>query len=740
MNKKLLYFCLHAFLKSKPENSIEIKPETMNPKLRLSTGLLLALLFIGCSNYTKINMLPYPQTPREDVVDTYFGTIVPDPYRWLEDPQSERTAQWVAAQNRVTFDFLSQIPYRDAIRDRITQLWNYPKEGLPHKAAEYYFIFRNDGLQNQSVLYRQKGLDAAPEVFLDPNTLSDDGTVALGFVSFSPNDKYMAYGVSSAGSDWVEIRVMETATGRQLSDAVRWVKFSGAEWTADSKGFYYSRYDAPRNGLAYSDKNENQKVYLHRIGTPQSADIHIYQDKFHPLRYFSAEQSSDGKYLFINSSEGTSGSEILYRPTTGDKGTGFRTLLKGFDHDYAIIYSRDDAAYVLTNDAAPNYRLIKIDLRNPQTVTDIIPQNPDCLLESVSRIGDSFIATYLENATNKSYQFSADGTLLREIEFPMLGSVSGFSTDDKNSETFYSLTNYLTPSTIYRYDASSGESQLFWQPELKYDPQEFTTEQIFYNSKDEERIPMFISYRKGIKLDGTNPTLLYGYGGFNISLTPSFSPAEIFFMEQGGIYVEANIRGGGEYGEKWHRAGMLENKQNVFDDFIAAAEYLIEKGYTSSDRLAISGGSNGGLLVGACMTQRPDLFAVALPAVGVLDMLRYHLFTIGWGWSVEYGNSDNQSQFEYIYKYSPLHNIRQGVCYPATLITTSDHDDRVVPAHSFKFAAELQHAQNCETPILIRIETNAGHGAGKPTSKRIEEAADKYAFLFYNTDTTVKIK
>ncbi len=694
-----------------------------------------ALSAAGCKCHKTIHMLPYPESPREDVTDVYFGRRVADPYRWLEDPESQRTSHWVAAQNRVTFDYLSQIPFRDAIRDRIEQLWNYPKEGIPRQVGEYYFVMHNDGLQNQSVLYRQKGTDGPREVFLDPNTLSDDGTVALGFISFSPDDRYMAYGVSSAGSDWVEIHVMETRSGRELSDRVRWVKFSGAEWTADSKGFYYSRYDAPQQGRAYSDKNECQKVCLHTIGTPQSADRLIYQDREHPLRYFSAQRSDDGRYLFINSSEGTSGSEILYRPTDGKQ--GFRTLCAGFENDYTVIYSSDDQAYVYTNDGAPNGRLIRIGLKDPHDISDIIPEKEN-MLENVSRVGDCFIATYLENAVSRCYQYTQDGEEVREIGFETAGSVSGMRSDDRHSTTFYALTSYLFPASIYSYDTETGVSELFWQPELRYDPKDFVTEQIFFPGKDGERISMFVSHRRGLKLDSGNPTLLYGYGGFNISLTPGFNPSNIFFMEQGGVYVEVNLRGGGEYGERWHRAGMLENKQNVFDDFIAAAEYLIENGYTSREKLAISGGSNGGLLVGACLTQRPDLFAVALPAVGVMDMLRYHLFTIGWGWSVEYGNSESEQQFEYIYKYSPLHNIRKGECYPATLITTSDHDDRVVPAHSFKFAAELQYAQGCETPVLIRIETNAGHGAGKPTSKRIDEAADKFAFLFHNTNTNVK--
>lgn len=695
-----------------------------------------AVLMFGCKDM-KVKILPYPEAPRSEVVDDYFGTQVPDPYRWLEDSGNEETRRWVVAENRITADYLARIPYRDALKQRLVELWNYPKCGLPYKAGDYYFLFRNDGLQNQSVLYRQSGLDSLPEVFLDPNLLSEDGTAALSSISFSDNGRYMAYAVARSGSDWVEIRVMETATGRRLNDLVRWVKFSGASWSADSRGFYYSRYDAPTEGETYSAQNRGQKVYYHAIGTPQSSDIPIYQDKYNPLRYFSATQSDDGRYLFIYGSEGTHGTEVLYR-SMSEPGDGFRTLFKGFDHDYSIVFCEDHKAWVLTNEGAPNYRLVKIDLRNPAAgFEEVIPEG-DCLLERVNAVGGYLLATRLENAVSAVTQYDMDGKLVRTVELETLGTVSGFSGKKESTETFYALSNFVSPATLYRYDLATGESALFDRPEVAYDPEDYVTEQLFFESRDGTRVPMFVVHKKKIRLDGKNPLYLYGYGGFNISLTPEFNPAAILFMEQGGVYVEVNLRGGGEYGEEWHRAGMLENKQNVFDDFIAAAEYLIEKGYTSPEKLAIAGGSNGGLLVGACMVQRPDLFAVALPSVGVLDMLRYHRFTIGWGWSVEYGNSDNEEQFRYLYAYSPLHNVRPGVCYPATLITTGDHDDRVVPAHSYKFAATLQAVQDCEAPVLIRIETDAGHGAGKPTSKRIDETADRFAFLFWNTHSTVK--
>ncbi len=702
----------------------------------LTALLTISIMATNCNGGRKtIVPKPYPATERGGVTDNYFGTEVADPYRWLEDDNSPKTAEWVAAQNEVTFDYLSQIPFRDAVRERLTQLWNYPKEGMPARHGDWYYYFYNDGLKNQSVLYRKSALDGEGEVFLDPNTLSDDGTVALSAVAFSKDGSYMAYSLASAGSDWVSIHVKDTRTGEATDDVIEWVKFSGADWAPDSEGFYYSAYDKPAQGV-YSSQNQFQKVYYHKLGDPQSADRLIYWDPEHPLRYFSGCESEDGKWLFVNGSEGTSGSEILYRAKNESK---LRTLLAGFEFDYTIVTVENDFAYVLTNNAAPNFRLAKIDLNNPSTgLADVIAENPDVLLESVSAVGGGLIATYMENAMNKVRHYDMSGNLVREIELPAIGTVSGFGGEKEDTTAFYAVNGFTAPATSYIYDLKTGVSTLYKQPELSYDPEQFTSEQVFFTSKDGTRVPMFIVHRKDMKLNGKNPVYLYGYGGFNISLPPSFSPNHIMFMEQGGIYAQVTLRGGGEYGEEWHKAGMLANKQNVFDDFIAAAEYLIAEGYTSSDKLAIAGGSNGGLLVGACEVQRPDLYAVCLPAVGVMDMLRYHKFTIGWGWAVEYGSSDYADQFQYIYKYSPLHNIREGVEYPATLVTTGDHDDRVVPAHSFKYAATMQHAQAGDAPVLIRIETNAGHGAGKPTSKRIDEAADVYSFLFWNTGTDYK--
>ncbi|HIX26635.1 MAG TPA: prolyl oligopeptidase family serine peptidase [Candidatus Barnesiella excrementigallinarum] len=678
----------------------------------------------------KIKHLPYPETERGNVTDNYFGTEVADPYRWLEDDNSEATAAWVKAENEVTFDYLSKIPFREAIKERLTELWDYPKESAPSKKGDWLYFSRNDGLQNQAVIYRRATPDAEAEVFLDPNQLSDDGTVALAATSFSKDGKYFAFATAASGSDWVEIHVMDTESKRQLDDCIKWVKISGATWAPDGKGFYYSGYDAPEKGV-YSSKNEFQKVYYHKIGTPQSADRLIYSDPKHPLRYFYAWQSDDSRWIFVSSSEGTSGSEILYKRSNAAK---FDVLLKGFDYDYSIVECVDDQLYVMSNEGAENYNLIKIDLNNPSKREVVIAEKEN-LLENVNSAGGCLTAIYLEDAQNKVYQYEMDGTPIREVTLPGIGTVSGFNGEKEDTELYYSITTFTAPTTVYSFDVKSGESKLYLRPEVAFNPDDFTTEQIFFTSKDGTRVPMFVSYKKGLKRNGKNPCYLYGYGGFQINLTPSFSPSSIMFMEQGGVYVFVTLRGGLEYGEKWHKAGMLENKQNVFDDFIAAAEYLIENKYTSSKKLAIAGGSNGGLLVGACEVQRPDLYAVCLPSVGVMDMLRYHKFTIGWGWVVEYGSSDNQEQFEYIYKYSPLHNIKKGEKYPATLITTADHDDRVVPAHSFKFAAQMQYAQAGDAPILIRIETKAGHGAGKPTSKRIEEAADSYAFLFQNTNT-----
>lgn len=697
---------------------------------RLAAALTVAaaLATTGCENMKQIKHAPYPETPRGEVVDNYFGTEVPDPYRWLEDDNSEATAAWVAAENAVTNDYLSQIPFRDAIRERLTQLWNYPKEGAPAKHGDWWYYSYNDGLQNQAVIYRTTEPGKPGEVFLDPNTLSEDGTVALSAMSFSKDGRYFAYAAAASGSDWVEIRVMDTGTKALTEDRIEWVKFSGAVWAPDSKGFYYSAYDAPEKSV-YSSQNQFQKVYYHTLGTPQSSDRLIYEDREHPLRYFSAWPSEDGEWLFVIGSEGTSGAEVLCRKVSQ---TRFRTLLAGFDYDYLPVDCKDGKLYFMTNEGASNYALKRISLDDPSQVETVIAEHERNLLEGVGTAGGYLFASYLQDAQSRIAQYDYDGQLIREIELPAIGTVGGFDAGKEDTELYYALTSYISPSTIYRYDIASGESTLYKAPDVAFDPSLFVTEQVFYASKDGTQVPMFITHRKDMKLNGKNPCLLYGYGGFQISITPGFNPSALMFVEQGGIYCVANLRGGLEYGEAWHKAGMLENKQHVFDDFIAAAEYLIAHKYTSSERLAINGASNGGLLVGACEVQRPDLYAVCLPQVGVLDMLRYHKFTIGWGWAVEYGSSDNAEQFPYIYKYSPVHNIKKGTAYPATLVMTADHDDRVVPAHSFKFAATMQYAQAGDAPVLIRIDSKAGHGAGKPTSKRIDEAADMYAFLFQN--------
>ncbi|MCL2562142.1 MAG: prolyl oligopeptidase family serine peptidase [Rikenellaceae bacterium] len=707
-------------------------------KMTVMALMLCALTLGGCrEKKTRIAMLPYPETRMDDVVDDYHGTQVADPYRWLEDYNSAETAAWVRAQNEVTFNFLEQIPYREQMKQRLEELWNFPREGAPVRHGDWYYFFRNDGLQNQSVLYRQATLDGEPEVFLDPNKLSPDGTASLAATSFSKDGRYLGYSVSAAGSDWVEIHVMDTHTGEKLPDVIRWVKFSGAVWAADSQGFYYSAYDEPDEATRLSGQNRFQTVWYHRLGTPQSADVMIYRDERNPLRYFHGRESDDGRYIFISAAEGTHGTEILYRRTDAPAAP-FRVLLPGFENNYSLIFAEGDTAYFYTNDGAPNYRVATIGLSAVRPVLhDFIPENPDALLRSAGFVGGNLMAHYLEHAQSAVLQYDRSGVLVRRVELPGIGTVSGFEGNKDVTETFYSLTSFTSPATIYRYDLNTGVSELFRRPEVDFDPTLYTSEQVFYTGRDGEQIPMFIVSRKGIKRDGRNPLMLYAYGGFNHTLTPAFNPTNIMFLEQGGIYVSANIRGGGEYGRRWHRSALLENRQTAFDDFITAAEYLIDNGYTSREKIAIMGGSNGGLLVGACMTQRPDLFAVAIPQVGVLDMLRYHLFTVGWGWAVEYGRADIPEQFEYLYAYSPLHNLREGVCYPATLITTADHDDRVVPAHSFKFAARLQAVQSCDRPTLIRIDTNTGHGAGKPTSKRIEEAADIYSFVLWNTGSKV---
>ena len=677
--------------------------------------------------------IQYPTTKKGETTEDYHGTKVADPYRWLEDDNSEETKAWVQAQNKVTFDYLATLPQRDKIKKRLEELWNYPRYSSPSKKNEHYYFYKNDGLQNQAVLYRQKGLDGKPEEFLNPNTLNKEGIAALGSTSFSKSGKYFAYSVAVAGSDWQEGYIMETATRKVLTDKIRWIKFSGFSWKGD-EGFYYSGYDQPDEKTKLSKQNQFHKVFYHKLGTDQSADELIYEDKEHPLRYHSAGLTEDKRFLILQISEGTSGAEIRYWDLQDPGQEKFKVLIPGFSTEPDVIDSNPEGELLVrTNDGAPNYQVVLINPKSPEKENwkPIIPEKEEAL-QGVGTAGGNMFASYLKDASTKVYQYNYSGELIREISLPGIGSAGGFGGEKEDKEFFYTFSSFSTPPSIYRYNIATGKSTLFRKTEVKLKTEDFVTEQVFFTSKDGTKVPMFLTYKKGMVKNGQNPVLIYGYGGFNIPVTPGFSTSNAFFIEQGGIYVSVTLRGGSEYGEKWHKAGMLENKQNVFDDFIGAAEHLVKEKYTNSQKIAIRGGSNGGLLVGAVMTQRPDLFKVALPAVGVLDMLRYHKFTVGWGWAVEYGNADSAKQFPYLYKYSPYHNLKQGVSYPATLVTTADHDDRVVPAHSFKFAARLQEYHTGANPVLIRVDVNAGHGAGKPTSKQIDEATDIWSFVMHN--------
>jgi prolyl oligopeptidase len=673
---------------------------------------------------------PYPASRKVDQIDEYHGTKVQDSYRWLEDPDSEETKAWVEAQNQVTFAYLNEIPEREKIKQRLTQLWDYEKYGIPFKEGNRYFYYKNDGLQNQSVLYTLKSLDAEPRVLLDPNKLSEDGTVALSGIAISDDGNLMAYGLSTSGSDWQEWKIRDVETAEDLADHLKWIKFSGASWTKDNKGFFYSRYDEPNEKTKLEDVNYFQKLYYHRFGTPQSEDILIYHRPDQKEWGFSAGVTEDGKYLIISVWLGTDPKNLVFYKDLTDPSAEVVELISEFEASYSFIDNDGSFFWFQTDLDAPRGRVIAIDISNPSPDNwkEIIPQ-ADEVLESVGLLNNQFVADYLKDARTQIKIFNLDGAFVREIALPGIGSAGGFGGKRYDTETFYSFTGFTTPATIYRYDMISGKSTTYRQPKVDFKPDEYETKQIFYTSKDGTQVPMFITHKKGLNMDGSNPTYLYGYGGFNVSLTPSFSVSNVVWMEMGGVYAVPNLRGGGEYGEEWHQAGTKINKQNVFDDFIAAAEWLIANKYTSPAKLAIGGGSNGGLLVGACMTQRPDLFAVAVPAVGVLDMLRFHKFTIGWAWCSDYGSPEKPDEFKALYAYSPLHNLKPGTSYPATMITTADHDDRVVPAHSFKFAAALQEAHAGENPVLIRIDTKAGHGAGKPTAKIIEEIADKWAFL-----------
>src|SRR6266704_2114357 len=703
-------------------------------------GVLLTVLANGAAlTPAAAQSILYPPSPKDCLVDDYHGTKVPDPYRGLEDPDAPATRAWIEAENRRTNAYLADVPARGRIRDRLTELWNYPKYGAPFHKAGRYFFFKNDGLQNQSVLYKQASLSADPETLLDPNLLSEDGTVALSTLAVSEDGRLIAYGTSASGSDWEEFRVRDVATARDLSDHLQWIKFSGASWTKDRAGFFYSRYPEPAD-KALTDVNRFQRVYYHRLGTDQASDVLVYERSDQPDWGFSADVTDDGRYAVLQVWLGTDRRNRVYYLDLKDathprvQGEVVR-LLDDFDAGYGFVGNDGPVFYFLTDLDAPRKRVIAIDTRHAERARwrELIPQGDD-VIESVQIIHDTFVANSLQDAHSRLRVFTLDGRFVTDVALPTLGSVGAVSGERKDDQMFLAITSILYPTTIFRYDFKTGQSSVFKTPTIDFDPSGYETEQVFYRSKDGTRVPMFITHKKGLKRDGANPTYLYGYGGFDISLTPSFSVGTLVWLEMGGVYAMPNLRGGGEYGEEWHQAGMHEKKQNVFDDFIAAAEYLIKEGYTAPAKLVIGGGSNGGLLVGAAITQRPELFGAARPAVGVMDMLRFHKFTIGWAWVTEYGSADSASQFPYLYKYSPLHNLRPGTRYPATLITTADHDDRVVPGHSFKFAATIQAAQAGPKPVLIEIETKAGHGAGKPTSKIIEEQADRWAFLVQNLE------
>ncbi|MDQ3047603.1 MAG: prolyl oligopeptidase family serine peptidase [Bacteroidota bacterium] len=674
--------------------------------------------------------LTYPVTRKTDSADTYFGSKIADPYRWLENDRSAETGEWVKAQNQVTNEYLSQITYRDKIKERLTKIWNFEKVSAPFKKGKYYFFYKNNGIQNQSVLYVQEGLKGNPKVLLDPNTLAADGTASLGGLSVSKNAQHLAYSINRAGSDWSEISVMEIATGKKLSDEIKWVKFSDIAWKDD--GFYYSAYDAPKGGSELSDKNEFHKIYYHKLGNKQSQDQLIYEDKEHPLRNFSAGITEDQKILLLYGSESTSGTTLAVKDLTKPN-AAFVTLVNNFENNYGVIHNEGNKLYVITDKGAPKYQLLEIDINGKPDYENwkkIIPESSD-LLESVSLCNGKLVAKYLKDVSTRLYVHDMKGKKESEIKLPGICKVDAFDSDKDDSLAFFSYNTFTAPAVIYKYNMVKNELSVWFKPNIDFKSENFETKQVFYTSKDGTKIPMFITHKKGLKMDGTNPCFLFGYGGFNSYYSPEFRIDRAVFLENGGIYAIPGLRGGGDYGEEWHKAGTKCQKQNVFDDFIAAAEYLVKEKYTAHSKLAIHGRSNGGLLVGAVMTQRPDICKVAIPTVGVLDMLRYHKFTIGWAWATDYGTSENKDEFNCLIKYSPLHNIKEAE-YPATLVTTGDHDDRVVPAHSFKYIATLQEKQKGSNPVLVRIDVNAGHGAGKPTSKQIEEYSDIWSFVFYN--------
>ena len=674
--------------------------------------------------------LQYPKAAKDGTVDEYFGEKVSDPYRWLENDTSAQTAAWVEAENKVTNAYLQKIPFREKLLKRLTELSSYERIGAPFKQNGKWYFYRNDGLQNQYVIYVKDQLDGEPRVFLDPNKLSSDGTVALKSLDFSNNGRWAAYAISRSGSDWQEFFVIDLATGELTDDHIEWAKFSDASWQGD--GFYYSAYDRPTEGKEFSNVNAGHKIYYHKIGTPQSDDVLFYQNPTEPKRFYDVEVNEDETLMYLYESGAGAGNNLYVRDLR-QKDALFIQMTNDMDYLYSPLYDDGDRLYFFTNFGAPKGRIMTADIHQPgvNDWQELVPEQKN-VLSGASVIGRQLVLTYSQDASDHAFIYGLDGKLRHEVKLPMVGSVD-FTGKEKEPECFYSFTSFTQPGTVYRYDLSANTSTLYQQPQVKFRLQDYESRQLFFESKDGTRVPMFITYKKGMKLDGKNPVFLYGYGGFNISLGPAFSALRIPFLEKGGIYAQVNLRGGNEYGEEWHQAGTKLQKQNVFDDFISAAEYLIREGYTSKERLAIVGGSNGGLLVGACMTQRPDLFKVAIPQVGVMDMLRYHKFTIGWNWASDYATSDDSKEmFEYLKGYSPLHNLKPGTAYPATLVTTADHDDRVVPAHSFKFAATLQECHKGPNPVLIRIDTKAGHGGGKPLAKVLEEQADIYSFILYN--------
>ncbi len=672
----------------------------------------------------------YPPAPSANQVDDYSGAKVADPYRPLENPDAPESRKWIEAEDKLTLDFLATIPERDAIKKRLTEVWDYERFGVPFKEKNRYFFSKNSGLQNQNVLYTTTNFFEKPRELLDPNVLAKDGTIALGGVDVTDNAKLMAYGLATAGSDWQQWKVRDVETGKDRQDLLDWIKFSNTSWKKDGSGFFYSRYDKPDEKNKLRSQVFGHKVFFHQLGTPQSQDKLIYERPDQKEWLFNAEVTDDGRYLIITVQRGTDPKNRIFYKNLVDPNFKVVELLDRADAEYSFIDNEGPVFAFRTNLNAPLGRIVTIDTSKPlpPRIDELVAESKD-KLEEVTSVGDRFVALYLHDAHSAVKLFKLDGSRDGEIVLPGLGTAAGFTGKRKERETFYSFTSFATPTEIFRYDFDKRASQVLFKPKVKFNPDDYVTEQVFYNCTDGTRVPMFISYKKGMKRNGQNPTYLFGYGGFDISMTPTFAPANLVWMEMGGIFALANLRGGGEYGEKWHEAGMLHVKQNVFDDFISAAQHLINNHYTSTSKLAIGGSSNGGLLVGACLTQRPDLYGAALPNVGVMDMLRFQKFTIGWAWTSDYGSADKPDDFSFLYAYSPLHHIAKGCCYPATMITTADHDDRVVPAHSFKFAATLQAAQGCDKPTLIRIETKAGHGAGKPTTKIIEETADRWAFL-----------